>query len=175
MIKGAKKWAELLVPVLSDIKISWNGATKETHEKIMIDSKWENVTENLKTFLNVRDNYFNNTGKTCSVTLHLTFLETNLPEIYDLTKMAIELGIDRIKGHHLWAHFEEIKHFMESLEILQEQGIPYSFIRIGEDTDDIEHKMNYTDDMPDEIYSFEPVVDVNDDDWSNYEDVDKEV
>ena len=24
--------------------------------------------------------------------------------------MAIELGIDRIKGHHLWAHFEEIKH-----------------------------------------------------------------
>lgn len=71
--------------------------------------------------------------------------------------------------------FEEVKHFMESLEILQEQGIPYSFIRIGEDTDDIEHKMNYTDDMPDEIYSFEPVVDVNDDDWSNYEDVDKEV
>lgn len=71
--------------------------------------------------------------------------------------------------------FEEVKHFMESLEILQEQGIPYSFIRIGEDTDDIEHKMNYTDDMPDEIYNFEPVVDVNDDDWSNYEDVDKEV
>ena len=70
--------------------------------------------------------------------------------------------------------FEEVKHFMESLEILQEQGIPYSFIRIGEDTDDIEHKMNYTDDMPDEIYSFEPVVDVNDDDWSNYEDVHEE-
>jgi radical SAM protein with 4Fe4S-binding SPASM domain len=110
VIKGAKKWAELLVPVLSDIKISWNGATKETHEKIMRGSKWENVTENLKTFLNVRDNYFHNTGKTCSVTLQLTFLETNLPEIYDLTKMAIELGIDRIKGHHLWAHFEEIKH-----------------------------------------------------------------
>lgn len=109
VIKGAKKWAELLVPVLSDIKISWNGATKETHEKIMKGSKWEDVTENLKTFLNVRDNYFNNTGKTCSVTLQLTFLEANLHEIYDLTKMAIEFGIDRVKGHHLWAHFEEIK------------------------------------------------------------------
>lgn len=109
VIKGAKKWAELLVPVLSDIKISWNGATKETHEKIMKGSKWEDVTENLKTFLNVRDNYFNNTGKTCSVSLQLTFLEANLHEIYDLTKMAIELGIDRVKGHHLWAHFEEIK------------------------------------------------------------------
>ena len=64
-----KKWAELLVPVLSDIKISWNGATKETHEKIMRDSKWENVTENLKTFLNVRDNYFNNTGLVSNVIL----------------------------------------------------------------------------------------------------------
>ncbi|AVP87926.1 Glycosyl transferase, group 1 / radical SAM family protein [Candidatus Phycorickettsia trachydisci] len=109
VIKGAKKWAELLVPVLSDIKISWNGATKETHEKIMLGSKWEDVIENLKTFLNVRDNYFNNTGKTCSITLQLTFLETNLHEIYDLTKMAIDLGIDRVKGHHLWAHFDEIK------------------------------------------------------------------
>ena len=71
--------------------------------------------------------------------------------------------------------YEEVRQFMDSLEILREQDIPYSFIRIGEESDDIEHKVNYTDDMPDEIYSFEPVVDVNDDDWSCYEDVDKEV
>lgn len=109
VIKGAKKWAELLVPVLSDIKISWNGATKKTHEEIMRGAKWEEVTENLITFLDVRDKYLKNTGRTCSVTLQLTFLETNLPELYDLAKMAIELGVDRIKGHHLWAHFEEIK------------------------------------------------------------------
>lgn len=109
VIKGAKKWAELLVPVLSDIKISWNGATKETYEEIMRGSKWEKVTEDLKTFLDVRDKYFEDSGKTCSVTLQLTFLETSLSELYDLTKMAINLGIDRIKGHHLWTHFEEIK------------------------------------------------------------------
>ena len=62
-IKGAKKWSELLVPILSDIKISWNGATKEVHEKIMIGSKWESVTENLKIFLAERDKYFNATNK----------------------------------------------------------------------------------------------------------------
>lgn len=107
--KGAKKWAELLVPILSDIKISWNGASKEVHEKIMIGSKWEAVTENLKTFLDVRDEYFSKTKKRCSVTLQLTFLESNLLELYDIVKMAIGLGIDRVKGHHLWAHFEEIK------------------------------------------------------------------
>ncbi|MFV9923304.1 MAG: glycosyltransferase, partial [Rickettsia conorii subsp. raoultii] len=48
--KGAQKWAELLVPILSDIKISWNGASKEVNEKIMIGSKWEAVTKNLKIF-----------------------------------------------------------------------------------------------------------------------------
>lgn len=109
VVKGARKWAELLVPILSDIKISWNGATKETHEKIMKGSKWEDVTRNLQTFLEVRDEYLEKTGKTCSVTLQLTFLESNLMELYDLVKMAINLGVDRIKGHHLWAHFEEIK------------------------------------------------------------------
>lgn len=107
--KGAKKWAELLVPILSDIKISWNGASKEVHEKIMIGSKWEAVTENLKTFLDVRDKYFSKTQKRCSVTLQLTFLESNLLELYDIVKMAIGLGVDRVKGHHLWVHFEEIK------------------------------------------------------------------
>lgn len=108
-IKGARKWAELLVPVLSDIKISWNGATKEVHEKIMIGSKWEAVTENLKIFLDVRDKYCNTTGKRCSVTLQLTFLESNIHELYNIIKMAIKFGVDRVKGHHLWAHFEEIQ------------------------------------------------------------------
>lgn len=67
--------------------------------------------------------------------------------------------------------YEEVKQFMSALDDLVEQDIPYSFIRIGEDSTDIEHKINWTDDMPDEIQTFEPVIDVNDDDWSSYEDV----
>lgn len=58
--------------------------------------------------------------------------------------------------------------------MLTAQDIPYSFIRIGEDISDIEHKTNWTEDMPDEIANFEPVVDVNDDDWSCYEDIKEE-
>ena len=67
--------------------------------------------------------------------------------------------------------YEEVKQFMEGLDILQEQDIPFSFIRLGEDVTDVEHRINYTDDMPDEIQTFEPVIDVNDEDWSCYEDV----
>ena len=71
--------------------------------------------------------------------------------------------------------YEEVKQFMEGLDILQEQDIPFSFIRLGEDVTDVEHRINYTDDMPDEIQTFEPVIDVNDEDWSCYEDIDKGV
>jgi wyosine [tRNA(Phe)-imidazoG37] synthetase (radical SAM superfamily) len=33
---GVKEWSRLIVPNTTDIKISWNGATKETAEKIML-------------------------------------------------------------------------------------------------------------------------------------------
>lgn len=69
--------------------------------------------------------------------------------------------------------YEEIKQFMSALDDLVEQGIPYSFIRIGEDPTDVEYKVNWTDDVPDEIQTFEPVIDVNDEDWSCYEDITK--
>ena len=56
VIKGAKKWAELISACpIRRIKISWNGATKETHEEIMRGAKWEKVTENLKTFLEMSE------------------------------------------------------------------------------------------------------------------------
>ncbi|MEB0141251.1 MULTISPECIES: SPASM domain-containing protein [unclassified Undibacterium] len=30
-------------------------------------------------------------------------------ELPDIVRLAISLGVDRLKGHHLWAHFGEIK------------------------------------------------------------------
>ena len=66
--------------------------------------------------------------------------------------------------------YRQVQNFNRVLDQYEDQDIPYSFIRIGEDADDIEHKKNWTDDMPSEIESFEPVVDVNDDDpWGSYE------
>jgi glycosyltransferase involved in cell wall biosynthesis/molybdenum cofactor biosynthesis enzyme MoaA len=107
--KGVKKWAELLLPVLSDIKISWNGATKQTHEKIMLGSQWEQALSNLKIWVQARDQAAALGKNRCTVTLQLTFLEDNVAEIGDIVRLAISLGIDRVKGHHLWAHFDEIK------------------------------------------------------------------
>jgi len=108
-IKGAEEWAKLIVPVTTDVKISWNAATKETQEKIMLFTNWEKVLANLKTFIRIRDEHAEKGGNRCRVTLQMTFLQTNVSELADIVKLATDLGVDRIKGHHLWAHFPEIK------------------------------------------------------------------
>ena len=106
---GARTWAERIVPVASDIKISWNGATAETHERIMIGSRWDQALSDVRDVIAVRDAHGATGGFRCSVTLQLTFLDSNVHELADIVRLGLSLGVDRIKGHHLWAHFEAIE------------------------------------------------------------------
>lgn len=106
---GAEKWAKRIVPVTSDIKISWNGATKATHEAIMLGSQWETVVDNVRKLVAVRDAHASTGGNRCRVTFQLTFLESNVAEVADMVRLAVKLGVDRVKGHHLWVHFDEIQ------------------------------------------------------------------
>lgn len=106
---GARAWAKKLVPILSDVKISWNGATKETHEQIMVGSRFEKALANLRVFVAERDDYAARFGHRARVTLQLTFLETNLDELPAMVRLAADHGVDRVKGHHLWAHFVQIQ------------------------------------------------------------------
>ena len=34
-------------------------------------------------------------------------MEINVAELPDIVKLAAELGVDRVKGHHLWVHFRQ--------------------------------------------------------------------
>ncbi len=106
---GAKTWAERIVPIASDVKISWNGATKATHEAIMIGARWERMLENAGAFIAVRDDHAAGGGNRCRVTFQLTFMEANVAELAGIVRLAIRLGVDRVKGHHLWTHFGEIE------------------------------------------------------------------
>ena len=107
--RGARAWAERIVPVTSDVKVSWNGSTKETQEKVMLGARWETVLENVRTFIAVRDEHAARGGNRCRVTLQLTFMEINYAELPEIVKLAAELGVDRVKGHHLWVHFSQIR------------------------------------------------------------------
>ncbi len=92
----------------SDVKVSWNGATKATHEAIMLGSRWDKVIENVRDLIVVRDAHELAGGSRCRVTFQITFLEANVAELADIVRLAIDLGVDRVRGHHLWAHFDEI-------------------------------------------------------------------
>ena len=106
--RGARAWAERIVPVTSDVKISWNGSTKETQERVMVGSSWETVLENVRTFIAVRDDHAAQGGNRCRVTFQLTFMEVNYAELPEVVKLAAKMGVDRVKGHHLWVHFSQI-------------------------------------------------------------------
>jgi radical SAM protein with 4Fe4S-binding SPASM domain len=108
--RTVEDWAARIVPVTSDVKISWNGATKETAEAVMKGLKFEQAIENVERFISVRDAHYHATGHYCRVTFQLTFMQNNMHELPDIIKLAVRLGVDRVKGHHLWAHFAEIEH-----------------------------------------------------------------
>lgn len=108
--KTVKEWADIIIPYTSDVKISWNGSTKGTSEKVMKGIDFEKVLNNVKEFVSYRDQYFIESGVYCRITFQLTFMQNNMHELADIVKLAASLNIDRIKGHHLWDHFNEIKH-----------------------------------------------------------------
>ena len=56
--RGAAEWAERLLPVASDVKVSWNGATRETHELVMLGARWSAVLANVRAFIAVRGDYY---------------------------------------------------------------------------------------------------------------------
>jgi glycosyltransferase involved in cell wall biosynthesis/MoaA/NifB/PqqE/SkfB family radical SAM enzyme len=108
--KTVTEWAKLIMPITTDIKISWNGATAKTAKEVMKGIDFEQTVENLKEFIRIRDELFANTGYYCRVTFQLTFMQNNMHELADIVKLASQLGVDRLKGHQLWTHFDEIKH-----------------------------------------------------------------
>ena len=107
--RGARAWAERIVPVTSDVKISWNGSTGETQESVMLGSNWSRVLDNTKTFIEVRDAHASTGGNRCRVTFQMTFMDINFRELPGIVRLAAEMGVDRVKGHHLWVHFSRMR------------------------------------------------------------------
>eukprot|EP00929_Paragymnodinium_shiwhaense_P078998 TRINITY_DN41003_c0_g1_i2.p1 TRINITY_DN41003_c0_g1~~TRINITY_DN41003_c0_g1_i2.p1 ORF type:complete len:539 (+),score=88.71 TRINITY_DN41003_c0_g1_i2:322-1938(+) len=105
---GVERWADLILPHASDIKISWNGATAKTQEAIMKGQHYEQVLSNVRQLAKKRDELSTSTHRV-RLTFQLTFLEDNYEEIPDIIRLAHSLGIDRVKGHHLWVHWKAME------------------------------------------------------------------
>ena len=110
---SVEEWGNQILPIASDVKISINGASKETNEAIMEGSNFEKQIEGIKEFIHIRD-YIREKGlNNPTITLQVTFMKKNLKEIPKLLELAIKMGIDRFKGHHLWITHPELE--VESL------------------------------------------------------------
>lgn len=107
---GVKKWAKKLLPILSDIKISINSIDSIINESIMINDNTNEKLNDIKELVRQRDALYPNV----SITLQVTFLKSNLNALEDVIKFAIKHNINRVKGHHLWITYNEIK--KESLQ-----------------------------------------------------------
>ena len=63
----------------------------------------------------------------------------------------------------------QVQNFYEALHQMRIQNIPFVFIRIGEDIDDIVIQNNWTEDMPDAIETFDVERSISDEDEGCYE------
>jgi MoaA/NifB/PqqE/SkfB family radical SAM enzyme len=106
---SVEDWAKKIVPVTSDVKFSWNGAAAATASKVMIGLDFAQALANVEAFIRYRNEYYQANGVFCRVTFQLTFMQSNMRELANIIQLAASLGVDRVKGHHLWAHFQEIQ------------------------------------------------------------------
>lgn len=109
--KPLHEWFKLIIPNTTDIKVSWNGSTAETYNKVMRGGNFDKALSNLKQLINARDHHYRETGYYCRITIQLTFMAHTMHELPDIIKLAASIGVDRVKGHHLWVHFAEIKDY----------------------------------------------------------------
>lgn len=106
--RGVKEWGGMILPVASDVKISINGATKYTSEMIMNGISHEKLIENITDLIKIRDSFRRNNWNEPTITFQVTYMENNLKELPAILKMAIDMDVDRFKGHHLWVTWPEL-------------------------------------------------------------------
>jgi MoaA/NifB/PqqE/SkfB family radical SAM enzyme len=105
--RGAAAWAERLVPVASDVKLSWNGATAATAEAVMPGIDFAAAIEGVRTFVSVRDARPRADGR-CRVSFQVTAQEWNVAELAAIVRLAASLGVERVKVNQLQVRFPHL-------------------------------------------------------------------
>ncbi|MDD1444448.1 hypothetical protein MEO93_29745, partial [Dolichospermum sp. ST_sed3] len=84
--KTVTEWAKLIVPITTDVKISWNGATAKTSQEVMSGIDFEQTVENVKEFIRIRDEHFAKTGYYCRA------IYTNETVFFQCKKLVLAAG-----------------------------------------------------------------------------------
>jgi MoaA/NifB/PqqE/SkfB family radical SAM enzyme len=102
--RGPAGWAERLVPIASDVKVSWNAATAPTAAAIMPGLELDRAVEDLRAFLAVRE-LLARPGHHCRLSFQVTAQEANVDELAAIVRLAASLGVERVKVNQLQVRF----------------------------------------------------------------------
>lgn len=133
--------------IVRDVKISFDGAKKDTFESIRNGARFEQVCDNIHEIVDSIG-----TKAHRSISLQLTLMKSNFMELPELIHLAKSLGVNKVKAYHLFSFFPELdkeslmRHMQcyetvlkESLRIGKELGIALELaepsIKAGEQID----------------------------------------
>lgn len=113
-----------ILPCLLDIKVSFDGAKKETFEKIRKGANYNHLLKNIENFVRLR----NETGSKSTITLQMTLFNFNYTELPDLIMLAKEKGVDKVKAYHVFSYSDEVDklslmHNMEQFEKIRLESL----------------------------------------------------
>ena len=88
-----------------------------------------------------------------------------------LTVSKTPTGFYKISHDYIkwYEEYPQVENFEKALDQMRAQNIPYVFIKIGEDYEDVVIQNNWTSDMPDEIETFDIERRIADSDEGSYE------
>lgn len=98
---GVSGWAAKLLPVLSDVKVSWNGATQRTAAAVMAGLDLAAAVRDLETWSTLRDAHAAAGGRRSTLSLQVTVQAANVDEVPAIVALAGRLRVDRVKLNHL--------------------------------------------------------------------------
>lgn len=98
-------------PIARDIKVSFDGATKATFERLRKGADFEAVCTNVRQLVRAVPRGV--------VALQMTLMRTNVHEFPALVRLAGEMGVSRVKAYHLFSFRRE----MDDESIVGEPGL----------------------------------------------------
>jgi MoaA/NifB/PqqE/SkfB family radical SAM enzyme len=102
---GAQGWARRLASAAADVKISWNGARRETAEELMEGLCFDAALDGVRALVAARDARRARGERATRVSFQVTARERNVEEIPAIVALAADLGVDRVKVNQLQVHF----------------------------------------------------------------------
>jgi glycosyltransferase involved in cell wall biosynthesis/MoaA/NifB/PqqE/SkfB family radical SAM enzyme len=108
-VGGVERWAPALLPVVSDVKFSVNATNQSVADVVMEGLDVQRQLEDIARYLSERDAFVVAGGPRSTVTLQCTLMEATLPEMPGILRWAIDHGVDRVKAHHLWVTWPQLK------------------------------------------------------------------